>query len=950
MDFKEVEEKWQRKWFGEKVFEPEVKKQKKKFFLTVPYPYVSGPLHVGHGRTYVNGDIIARFKRMRGYNTLWPMAFHVTGTPVLAIADKIKKKDAETVELYKKYVGYYISNKEEIEKIVESFSEPWNIVKFFSEKIVNDFKNMGFSLDLSRQFTTGDKEYNKFIEWQFKKYKEKNYIKREKYPILYCLNCRNAVGEDDIQGGDTNPVELQKFFAFKSKLEGDDAYIISSTLRPETVFGITNMFVNANVEYVKVRVEKEGKKEKWWVSKEAIEKLEKQGWKIKIIKEVKGSEFVRKYCIDPNGRKIIILPGNFVDPDNASGFVHSVPSDAPFDHAAIEELKNNEKKLKKYGLKKEQLEFEYIPLIESKKYGKLPAVEICKKYNIKSTSQKEALEKATAELYKDEFYNGKMNKNCGKFKGMSVREAKEKVGEWLVKNGKAEYFYETSRKARCRCGGKIVGAILPDQWFLDFNSNGWKEKAYNCLDKMTIYPKKYRKQFKDVFEWLDKRPCARKRGIGTELPFEKGWIIESLSDSTIYMAFYTIIKNIRKFGIKPEQLTPEFFDYVFLGKGEPKKISEKTKIPEGAIEKIKEEFEYWYPNDLRHTAISHISNHLSFFIFAHAAIFRERDWPRAITLNDMLIREGAKMSKSKGNVISLVDVKREYGADLFRLYMGGAADFESVLDFRARDIESTKRRLMRFWNIANQLIENRKKEKKEGRNSKWIISRMQGIIEKSTSSLESFRIREYIQIAFYTAINEVEEFLKKASDEEVAYAADGLFEKWVKLLAPVIPHLCEELWERYGKKNYVSLEQWPEADKKLINKKIEREQEFVDKIVSDVRSIIKITTIEPKHLKIIVASESKWEQLTESIDKADDVGEIKKYCENKKLVAFIAKRFYEFKEKGVEKIDEYKIVNEYSGFIKSELNLEKVDVEKEEESREEKAEKAMPTKPSLIIK
>jgi len=98
-DFKSIELKWQKKWFEEeKAFEPSTD-SKKKFLFTVPYPYVSGPLHVGHGRTYVNGDVMMRFKRMQGYNVLWPIGFHITGTPVLAVSMKIQRGDEQTIKL-----------------------------------------------------------------------------------------------------------------------------------------------------------------------------------------------------------------------------------------------------------------------------------------------------------------------------------------------------------------------------------------------------------------------------------------------------------------------------------------------------------------------------------------------------------------------------------------------------------------------------------------------------------------------------------------------------------------------------------------------------------------------------------------------------------------------------------------------------------------------------------
>jgi leucyl-tRNA synthetase len=106
------------------VFEPKVEESKVKYFLTVPYPYTNGPLHIGHGRTYTIGDIIARFKRLTGYNVLFPMAFHITGTPIIAISERIANKDAKTLDMYRSYISYYVEDREKVEEILESFKDP----------------------------------------------------------------------------------------------------------------------------------------------------------------------------------------------------------------------------------------------------------------------------------------------------------------------------------------------------------------------------------------------------------------------------------------------------------------------------------------------------------------------------------------------------------------------------------------------------------------------------------------------------------------------------------------------------------------------------------------------------------------------------------------------------------------------------------------------------------
>ena len=168
MDLAKIEKKWQKKWAKDKVFEPE-KGSGKKYFFTVPYPYTSGPLHVGHGRTYCVADFIARFKRKQGYNVLWPMAFHISGTPILSISDRIKKGEEKYTELYTNYVSIYEDDPEKVKKIIKTFDKPESVAKYFANVITNDFNSIGLSIDWTRKFTTGDKNYNKFIEWQYKK-------------------------------------------------------------------------------------------------------------------------------------------------------------------------------------------------------------------------------------------------------------------------------------------------------------------------------------------------------------------------------------------------------------------------------------------------------------------------------------------------------------------------------------------------------------------------------------------------------------------------------------------------------------------------------------------------------------------------------------------------------------------------------------------------------------
>lgn len=928
MDLKKIEEKWQKKWAKEKIFEAKPD-ERKKFFITVPYPYVSGPYHIGHGRSYVCGDIFARYRRLKGYNVLFPMAFHITGTPVLAVSISVKMKDEKSLNTLRKYISYHTKDKFEIEKILSSFTEPINVYTYFSKTMKEDFNKLGMSLDWTRKFTTADKIYNKFVEWQFLKFKEKNYIVKGDYPITFCLNCDNAVGEDDIKDGDTDPVSINEFTLIKFKLD-DKTYLVGATLRPETIFGQTNLWMNPETEYVKIQVNDEI----WIVSKECSEKLSHQKENIKILDKVDCSELIGKKCFAPGvEREIIILPASFCDPDIGTGIVTSVPSDAPYDFIALKDLQKNKEECEKYGLNFDEISrIKPIPIIETDEFSDIAAEKIVEQFNIKNQSEIKKLEEATNIVYRAGFTSGVMNENCGKYSGMPVSKAKEEVKNYLIKNKKADIFFETSRKARCRCGGKIIVARLKDQWFLDYNATGWKKLAYECLNNMKIYPEKYRQNFYSAFEWLDKRPCARRRGLGTKLPFNKDWIIESLSDSTIYMAFYTIAHLIKKNKIEPEKLIPEVFDFIFLSEGQIKDVAEKSKIPETILAQMKREFEYWYPLDQRHTAVMHISNHLSFFIFHHAAIFPEKYWPKLITLIEPVLVEGVKMGKSKGNVIPLAKISENYGADVFRLYMAYQAEFGAKIDWKEENVQSVKKQLQKLYNMISSISYNENKDEIEkSMHGKALLSKFTKNIKLATEYIDNFDLRKYTQAAFYDVINDVTKYIRLSTKEEQNKILPEVFKNWLILLSPVIPHICEELWEKIGEKGFVSLSKWPEVDEKKIDEIAEKNEEIIFNLLEDIKVIIELAKVSPKKIKIIIPEKWKYElfsdlekKLLETREFKDLIKEAMKFEEVRKKPKEIQRLVKKISNTGINVFDteEEKLLRENKKFFEKEFNCE----------------------------
>jgi len=430
--------------------------------------------------------------------------------------------------------------------------------------------------------------------------------------VPYCTKCHNVVGAHDTKG-DVDP-ELGEFVLILFPFE--DGYLPAATLRPETVYGVTNMWINPEATYVKAKVD--GRI--LYMSKEAALKMELQDYRVETLEEFKGDRIIGKACRHPlEDKEIPILKGLFVDPANATGVVMSVPSHAPYDYAALRD---------EWGGRADEALVDVIEV----EGGPHPAKRIVEEMGIKDQNDPK-LEEATKTLYRRELRHGRMI--TGEFKGLPVEEARERVKEKLLSMDKGLLMHEIlNRPVKCRCGGAVEVKIVEDQWFIDYSNPEWKEKARECLRNMRIIPENRRKDYEYAIEWLHEKACTRASGLGTRFPFDETKMIEALSDSTVYMAFYTVRHKLKR------PLSVEEWDYVLLGKGEGK----------DELKELREHFDYWYPLDSRHSGADLIYNHLPFFIFNHSAIFPREKWPKQIVTNGFVLMNGQKMSKSLGNI------------------------------------------------------------------------------------------------------------------------------------------------------------------------------------------------------------------------------------------------------------------------------------------------------------
>ncbi len=867
VNWQELEAKWQQAWDTAHVFEANPDPAKAKFFITVAYPYPNSPQHVGHGRTFTITDVYARYKRMCGFNVLFPMAFHYTGTPILAMAKRVAAGDEELIDDFTEI--YHVPR-----EVVQSFTEPLKIAEYFHHEIKRGMREIGYSIDWRREFTTIEAPYSRFIEWQFNVLKQKGLITRGSHPVGWCPSCESPMGQHDTQG-DVEP-EIGGFTLIKFRLVGADAvYVPTGTLRPETLFGVTNLWIRPDVEYVRVDVDGET----WIVSKDCARKLVTLNYEVVEEGTVAGHALVGQYVENPlTAEAVIILPAAFVDPKNATGVVMSVPGHAPYDYIALDELKHAPERLAAYAISLAAVQdVQPISLIALEGYSEFPALDALTRVGARDQADAK-VDDATKEVYTKEYHLGTMKANTGPYAGLPVAEARAQVERDLIQQGTACQMHELlNGPVYCRCGAEVTVKNFADQWFINYGDAAWKQQAYACLDQMTIVPQDLSVEFHNVIDWLREKACARKHGLGTRLPWDPEWIIESLSDSVIYMGYYTIARVLCERKIHADQLSDAAFDYVFLGIGDGAQLERELGLASGVLGEMRREFMYFYPLDSRNSGRDLVPNHLTFFIFNHAAVFPQPLWPRQIVVNGSVLMEGKKMSKSFGNIIPLRDAIDAYGADPFRVAILATAELLQDADFSPTLAKATKDRLERFYTTALETIGGVDDEDPLESHAidRWMISRLHQHIATATQAMEDFRFRQAVQTALYLLDQDVQWYHKRAPNGNRSRSAAHrvlrqVLETRLRLLAPFAPHLCEELWHRLGNPGFVAVSEWPRVDETQIDWTVLAAEETVKTLQEDVANILQATHMSPQRICLYTAADWKWKVYRQALELAKD--------------------------------------------------------------------------------
>ena len=748
LNFSAIEKKWQKRWKEKKVFQVKENPKKKKYYLLEMYPYPSASfLHVGHVRNYTIGDVYARFKRMQGFNVLYPMGYDSFGLP----AESASKKDGIHP---KKYAEQSI------------------------KKIMEYQKALGNSYDWSRVIASHEPDYYKWNQYFFIKMYENGLAYRKKAPVNWCENCQSVLANEEAESGkcwrcgdEVIKKDLEQWFfkitAYADRLlkdldkidwpekiktmqknwigRSDGSEIIFEingekwpvfTTRADTLFGVTFLVVSAQHPRLMDLVTEKQKRD--------VEKLLK---KIKNTKEEdfelleKEGVFTGSYALHPiTKEEIPVWAGNFVLADYGSGMVMAVPSH-------------------------DQRDFEF-----AKKY-KIPVKIVIQPENGKLDIKNRGMA----------FEDYGVLANSGVFNGLKSGEAKEhitialkekglgrktinyKLRDWLI--SRQRYWGTPIPMIYCdKCGvvpelEKNLPVLLPEKVDLNSKTN----------------PLKTSKDFLKV-------KCPKCRGNAVRETDTMGGFV----DSSWYFLRYCDANNKKK---------P--FD------------SEKVK--------------YWMPVDQYIGGAEHAVMHLMYARFFVKVLkdlgIVEFNEPFLRLFNQGIVyKDGAKMSKSKGNVVYQTEISEKYGIDTARLFLMFVSSPDKQMEWSDEGVEGSYR-------LINKLIRLKDKISKNDARADHKINRT---IKNVTDNIEIF---EYPK-AIVSLVGCVDFFNDGISREN--------YKILLKLFSPLTPHICEELWNKIGNKNFISLESWPKCDEKKINEKYEQAEKNVEKTVSDIINIINL--------------------------------------------------------------------------------------------------------------
>lgn len=798
-NFKEVEEKWQKKWNSENLFKTNDKEEgKENYYVLEMLPYPSGNLHVGHARNYTIGDVIARYKKMKGYNVLHPMGWDSFGLPAENAA-------------------------------IQHGAHPATWTKSNIENMRRQLKLMGLSYDWDREVATYTPEYYRWNQWIFKRMYEKGLVYKKKSTVNWCPDCQTVLANEQVEDGycwrhsKTKVIQkdLEQWF-FRITNYADELLTGHEELRegwPEKVLAMQKNWIGKSFgTEIVFTVAETGEKLPMFTTRidtihgvtycvvapehPIIEEIIKVNPSIKeaihnmrnmdmIERTAEGKEkngvFTGWHVINPvTGDKVQLWAADYVLMNYGTGAVMAVPAHDDRDFAF------------------------------AKKYN-LPRKVVINGYN-KETKEEIIInaDEMTAAMTEE----GIMT-NSGEFNGMNSKEALEKIADFVTVKGVGEKTVKYRLKdwgiSRQRYWGTPIPALycekcgmvmekdenlpvmLPED--VEFTGNGnpieTSEKYKHAVCPICGGPARRETDTMDTFvdsSWYFLRYCDPKN---LDLPFGKAvdlWTpvdqyiggVEHAVMHLLYARFFT--KVLRDLGL--------------LKANEPF----KRLLTQGMV-----------------LGPSYYSEKENRFLFAHE-VRTAGDKAYSLETGEELVIKVEKMSKSKNNGVDPEVMIKKYGADTTRLFIMFTAPPEKELEWNENGLAGASRFLNRVWRVVLENVDMIKDEptdySKLSKEDKALVRKLHQTIKRVTEAIEDNYHFNTSIAGNMELINDVYDFRsnvlgtdKESSESQKVFGE--VLRNIVIMLSPFVPHFCDELWEAMGEKGFLFNAPWPEYDEKL---------------------------------------------------------------------------------------------------------------------------------------